>query len=274
MTVDRVSYSTLSDWQYCTNYFKLSHIDGLKPYESTVWTAYGGLVHKYVQNVLQDIIDVEYAQTRFVRTWDKFCGMYRKDIAKQLKPDVDPKTFSIAGFNILKDIKSAMKKQFGNYKILHIEERLELPSGDKWPQKFKGFIDIVIELENGSIILADFKSCKSGYLFNKYRDKYKDYQLTLYKHFLAIKYGIDPDKIETWFILLERNHKSKTPIQFVRVTSGKKKVKNAVAWLNKALNSINKNIWIKNRMNCRKFCGSNPYEDDHACKFLGTEYCK
>ena len=87
------------------------------------------------------------------------------------------------------------------------------------------------------------------------------YQLTLYKHFYAQKYNIDPKNIETHFALLKRTAK-KDRVEFFRVTSGPRKTENAITLLKKALYNIHKKNYIKNRLAC------------NGCEFYQTEYCK
>lgn len=269
MTIKTISYSSLCDWQYCTHYYKLCHVQGLKSYENTIWTSYGGLIHKYVQSVLQNEIEPSRASERFEKVWNRYCSMFKEQLKGQVKENVDPASFSVSAKQILLTIKNKFKKEFGdNYEILFIEKRLQLPSGEKWPQEFKGFIDIGVKKENGDIIIIDLKTCNSAYMFNKFKDKFKDYQLTLYKNFYCTSCNVDPKKVQTYFVLLERNEKSKKPIAFVKISSGPRKIKNALVWLNKALNAINKNIWIKNRSNCHK------YGEEYKCQFYKTEHCK
>ena len=265
--VNTISFSALSNWQYCTYYHKLVNIEKLKPFESNVYTHWGTLVHKYLQVVLLGEMDPLDAAEKLKRTWEVFCHIFKEKEAEK---------WAIRGARAVFEIKSMFQKEFGNYKVLQVEERLSVPvpEGEKYPQRFKGFIDIVIELEDGRVVIIDFKTCKSLYLFNKFRNKYKDYQLTLYKHFYIEKYEIQDltKTIETYFVTIERTGSSKKPIGFVRVTSGPKKVENALRWLINALDAINNSVFLKNRMSCHKY--SNPgVNDDRTCVFFKTKHC-
>jgi len=86
------------------------------------------------------------------------------------------------------------------------------------------------------------------------------YQLTLYKHFFAKKYDIDPKDIETYFALLKRTAK-KDQVEIFRVTSGPKKTNNALNLLHQAVYNIDKKNFIKNRLSCR------------GCELYKTKYC-
>jgi hypothetical protein len=284
-SVKVISYSALSNFQHCPWYYKLVNIERLAPFQNTVYTHWGTLIHKYIQLALQwsfgeapnlapdtvyerhpemgDRWAMDYA-FELSKRWLRFCSLYKQD--EKVKGWHKP------GFKAITDVNKSFTEQFGKFKVLKIEERLSLPSGEPFPQQFKGFIDIVLETEDGKIIIIDFKTCDNTWKFNKYRDKYKDYQLTLYKHFYCLKHNVDPKNVETYFVTLERSERSKKPLQFVRVTSGPKKVKNALGWLQRALKHINKSFYLKNRIACHKF--SKPGLDEtHACVFYGTEHC-
>ena len=87
------------------------------------------------------------------------------------------------------------------------------------------------------------------------------HQLTLYKHFFGTIKGLDLKDIETHFALLKRTAK-KDNVELFRVTSGPKKVSNALKVLNTTVYNIENNRFPKNRLNCTK------------CEFNGTEDCK
>lgn len=256
-----ISYSALNDWHYCPYFYLLADIKRLKPWKNSADTIFGTYIHSAVQDVLSDIKTVEEATKVFNRKWKKLCGLYKKFL------DDEDIAFGLSAPQIIANIKPALTAEFGKFTVLKVEEKLALPAGEKWPQKFKGYIDIVLQLENGKIVIVDFKTAGSSFFFAKYQDKYKDYQLTLYKHFYCKKNGTNPDDIETYFVVLEKNHKSKKPITTIRVTSGDVKVENALKWLEFALSAINRKVFIKNRSNCLKF------GEAHPCVFYKTTHC-
>lgn len=256
-----ISYSALSNWDTCTFYYLLVDIHRLKPWTNSPDTIFGTYIHKAVQDVLSDVMSAEDALKLFNRKWKKFSGIFKKNLSQE---DIDA---GLSAEKIILNIRARLTEEFGKFKVLSIEERLSLDVGT-WPQKFKGFIDTVLQLEDGIYVIIDFKTSGSAFFFTKYKDTIKDYQLSLYKHFYGIKHAIPPDKIETYFIVLEKNLKSKTPIVPIRVTSGPIKLKNAVKWLETALSAINRKKFYRNRLSCLKF------GEGHPCAFYGTEYCK
>ena len=109
-------------------------------------------------------------------------------------------------------------------------------------------------------MLIDWKTCSWGWDARKKNDKLIVYQLIFYKHYLALKYDIDPDNVETYFALLKRTAK-KNRVEIFKVTSGKKRTENALKMLKNALYYINRKFTIKNRLSCR------------YCDFYKTEHC-
>ena len=266
--VNTISFSAMSNWQYCPHYYRLVNIEKLKPFENTVFTHWGRLIHKYLQEVLLENIKPLEGAEKLKKTWVRFCRLH--------KQKAEIASWANSGSRAVLHIQNDFKSEFGNYKVLKVEERLTqpIPEAEKFPQRFKGFIDIVLELEDGRIIIADFKSCSSNFIFNKYRDKYKDYQLTLYKYFWGEKHDFQEfsKNIETYFVTIEREGSSKKPTSFVRVTSGPKKVENALEWLSVALSCINDQRLLKKRMSCHKY--SKPgVDDDRTCVFYKTKHC-
>lgn len=265
--IKSISFSALSDFQHCPYYYKLVNVDKLRTFTKNVWTYHGGLSHKYIQEVLLGNLTIEEASAKFTRIWSTFCKIYKKPLMEQFDEKNFPLGWCKPSTLAFSTIQEKLKKEFGEYEILKIEEYFALPYKD-WSQEFRGFIDIVLKTEHDKVVIADFKNCNSAYMFNKYKDKYKDYQLTLYKYFFCKKYDLDQGDVETYFIPLERATKAKDPASLVKVSSGTKKVNNALEWLERALSAINKGLWLKNRMSCHK------YGDCHTCVFYNTEHCK
>jgi ATP-dependent helicase/DNAse subunit B len=222
--IKTISFSSLQDYKFCPYFYNLSHVQKLKPFISNVWTHYGTILHRSVQAVLMNKVEPNVAAKRFDRFWTKFCGLYKKQIVEQVKENVVPVDFKIPAIAVILSIRQSFLSEFGPHEVLSSEEWLRSKC-DPYFQSFVGCIDLVVKLQNGKIIIADFKSCDSSFMFNKFMDCWKSYQLTLYAHFYSLKHNIDPKNIETYFVTLERNSKSKKPLQFSRITCGPKKSK-------------------------------------------------
>lgn len=249
-----ISFSSRSNFELCSRYYLLVDILKLKPWSNSPDTIFGTYIHSAVQDVISDKITTDSASSLFRRKWKIFSKIYKNFL------DADDLAIVPAAEKIIKQIKSTLEKEFGKFKVLAIEERLDC-FVENYPQRFKGFIDAVLELEDGRIIILDFKTSDSAFLFTKFKDTFKDYQLSLYKYFYCNKYNINPDLVETYFVVLEKNLNSKTPIVPIRITSGKIKINNALKWLHFALSAINRKIFVKNFNSCLKF------GEKHPCVF-------
>jgi hypothetical protein len=82
---------------------------------------------------------------------------------------------------------------------------------------------------------------------------------------------VDPKEVETYFVTIERNPKTKKPIGIFKVSSGARKVNNALKWVNNALDNINKERFIKNKSACNKY--SVEPGGKNTCVFYKTKFC-
>ena len=163
------------------------------------------------------------------------------------------------GLKLLPHIMPALENHFGKYKVYSTEEKLFEDISFK-DYKFKGYVDLVLKTEDGKYHVIDWKTCSWGWNQRKKNDKMVTYQLTYYKHFFAKKHNIQPEDIETYFILLKRTAK-KDNVEVFKTTSGQKKTENALNFLTKALYNINSENYFKTRLSCG------------YCEFKKTKYC-
>lgn len=256
--IEKISYSSLVDFSYCGKYYENVHLKKLKTFKGSIDTHFGTLLHEYVQKVLLNKLEVSYAAKRFQEIWDRYCKWHRIDDKY--------KAWARVGEKIIQYIKGFLLSKFGKYTVKAVEYKIkhQLP---EFSQYFKGFIDLVLELENGNIEIVDIKTAGSSFFFNKYRDKIKDYQITLYKKFYSELEKVELDKINTSFLVFEKNVESKTPIVLIPVGSGEVKISNAEDWLKSSLININKNRFIKNFSSCLKF------GEKYPCEFYNSVHC-
>ena len=163
---------------------------------------------------------------------------------------------------ICEHIIPAVKEYFNDYDVVSVEEPLfeSITEFESDGTKFKGFIDLVLKTSDGKYHIIDWKSCSWGWDSKRKSDAMTTYQLTLYKRYYAVKFGIDEENIETHFALLKRTAKTEK-VELFRVTSGERKTKNALKLLEKAVKNINKENFFKNRTSCNR------------CDFKNTIHC-
>ena len=249
----KISFSELKAWWDCPFRRKLLYEDRIREFSSSIHTCFGTAVHNVAEGLLTNKVSSPLPE------------LLKEEFQKELKKnnveveEEDFNTFYDQGKILVDKILPFMKKEFKNYSTINAEEKLYEKIEDS-DYKFKGFIDLIIKTEDGKYHIIDWKTTSWGWDSRKKTDPKINYQLTLYKHFYAKKYNIDPKDIETYFVLMKRTV-NKNHLELLRVTSGDKKTKNALNILHKALYNIEKDFHIKNKLSCR------------FCEFKKTEYC-
>jgi transposase len=256
MSNGHISFSELKNWRECPYKHKLTYLDRISIFEGNEYTAFGTAVHSVCEKlVCEDSLSTNQAELLFEQE-------FTNEINKLLDLELNQKLISDMekqAKQIIPKILTELKKSFTEYEVHSTECKLFEPIEDR-DTKFKGFVDLALKLPNDKYIILDWKTCSWGWDSRKKNDKMITYQLTLYKHFFAKKYNIDPKNIETYFALLKRTAK-KNNVEIFRVTSGPKKTKNALKMLKHALHNIERKNYIKNRLSCNR------------CEFHKTEYC-
>ena len=249
-----ISYSELRDWKFCSNYHKLTRVDGIAGFTGNEYTAFGTSMHSVCdKKMLNEQFD---EQAYFLSEFEKNISELDEDL--EIKPRLI-EDMRAAGTRIIPHIMPAVKERFGNYEVVSTEEKLMVPI-EGTDYNFKGFVDLVIKTQDGRYHVIDWKTCSWGWDMRKRSDPMVTYQLTLYKKFFAQKHNIDPSKIDTHFILLKRTAK-KNFVELVDVSSGERKTNNAISLLMLAIKNISTKKIIKNKLSCSK------------CQFYKTEYC-
>ena len=242
--MSHISYSELKNWNTCAFYHKLVNIDKLKGFKGNEFTAFGTAIHTVCEKkLLRETVSDDLFVRELQKNIADLDGVV--EIDKRLVVDMMGQ-----GKRIVPEIDDALDDYFDKYEVVSTEESLMVPI-EGFDRNFKGFIDAVIKTSDGKYHIMDWKSCSWGWDAKRRSEPMTTYQLTLYKHFYAIKHGIDPKQIETHFALLKRTAK-KNRVEIFRVTSGPRKTENAIGLLHRALHNIIKRNYIKNRLSCRR----------------------
>ena len=251
-----ISYSELKNWDFCPFYHKLTYVDKIKIFEGNVYTAFGTALHETCEKLaLDESVNYESIfNDSFKKEIEKL-----KDIPEEHKPLLTE--MKTQGLELASIVLYALKVKFPGYKVISSEEQIMTPIDDLDVEyNFKGFLDLVLQTPDGKYHIIDWKSCSWGWDIERKTDKITTYQLTYYKNFFCKKHNIDPTMVETYFGLLKRTAK-KNKIEIFRVSSGPRKIKNALNILNKAVYNINKKNYPKNLLKCEK------------CEFNKSKWC-
>lgn len=254
-----ISFSQLKNWNKCAFYHKLVSIDKVDgAFSGNIYTAFGSALHETIENHLENKISDGELKRFFSESFNKERGLLKESIE-----DSHYTQFESQGKSLVGKYKAKLDSYFGeDYEIVKCEEEIfeDITEYDGTPFKFKGFIDLVVK-KGDTYHILDWKTCSWGWDAKKKSDKMIVYQLIFYKHYYALKHGIDPKKIECHFGLLKRTAKSKE-VEIFQVTSGKRRTENAMSLLVQALHNIDNKVYFKNRLSCK------------GCEFYRTEYCK
>jgi len=240
-----ISFSELKNWQFCPHYHKLVHIDKLDGFTGNIHTAFGSALHEVCEKIALNKLKLSEAPDFFEKNFKKELDSLDKDDYL-----IDEAEMLKQGRKLAKLALPALKKKFGKFKVVSAEELLYEPI-EQSNLKFKGYIDLVIRTEEGKTIILDWKTCGWGWDAKKKSDPMVFYQLILYKHYFCKKHNVNPSDTEVYFGLLKRTAK-KDEVEFLRMTSGKRRTKNALDFKKKALYNIEKENYFKNRLNCQK----------------------
>lgn len=254
----RISYSELVLHSTCGFRHKLAYIQRIKISGPNIFSAFGQALHKALELHLFDPPEVKFQE------FDKEFQNLIAEIRSNEDPvdDLQVEEFREQGKKILDVVLDEMKKQFGNFQVIGSEQLLEhrIEEFTLDEMYFKGFVDLIIKDDQDVVHVIDFKTTSFGWLSRKKSDPIVVRQLVLYKHFFSKITNIPLDQIQTHFVLCKRTVK-KDHIEVVTVTSGNKRIENAIKWMVDACTNIYKLNFIKNRFSCG------------MCEFKGTVYC-
>lgn len=263
MVKNHISYSELKDYVKCPYYHKLKHIDNVECWEDNLFACFGTAIHAVAEQKIRqedqsnckDLFEIEFLKV--LKTTKK------KNPAFEIDADF-LEELRAQGRILAPLIIPALREHFGEFEVLSTEEEFyESIKGLKLFREYnyKGFIDLVIHVKkDNKIIILDYKTTTAGWWGRDRSDKMRLYQLIYYKHFYSEKYKVDLEDIETYFYLLKRVVK-KDHCELYKITSGKKRIDNALFLLEKTVNNILIGKSWKNRKSCDK------------CPFNDTKFC-
>ena len=243
-----ISYSELKNWTECTWRHKLLYVERVESFQGNEHTSYGTAVHETIENMLlHDIADpYEYFNNKFTEELNSAGIPSDTELASTMRQQV------LGTFEL---VRPALDEYFSSkqgWSLVAVEQSLNEPITESkvGGYDFKGFIDLVLKDGQGHYHIIDWKTCTWGWNARKKNDILFTRQLVLYKYYYAKMLDISPRAISTHFGLLKRTAK-KNKVELFRVTSGERKTKNSLDFLDKALYNITNKRYFKNRLSCK-----------------------
>jgi hypothetical protein len=271
LTIEHISFSAWRDWLFCPYKFKLTRIDKIRSFEGNEYSTFGTAVHDTSEQLV--LLEQKNKDNQGIKDDDEFDAskFFEKRFKEELSSLPEEKRRSIPtetisemkkqGNDLVDLILPSLKEYFGEYELFSAEYEIRQQVDGNPNFDFYGFVDLIVKTPDGKHHIIDWKTCSWGWDMQKRTSKEYTYQLTFYKHFLSKQLNLDPKKIETHFGLLKRTAK-KDKVEIFRVTSGEKKVSNALNILDKCVKNVEKSNFVKNKLACTK------------CEFNKTVYCQ
>ncbi len=258
-----ISYSEFVDWNDCSWRHKLKHINKIDLDKPSEHTAFGGIIHDAIEQFLIGAAPLDPEVTA-VKVREELGAI------PTFKEDVE--TWVAAIKPIFDELPGFLSENFPNYSVVDAEHQLMEALAKKKDRYFKGFIDIILKYDyvdkrkkepvvEQRYIVADWKTTSWGWTGDKKRDPIKQMQLVLYKHFWATKAGIPIEQVKCAWVLLKRTGKPGEHIEMVPVSVGEKAIEKGLDSVYRMVNSVEKQVFTKNRNSCR-FC---PYHNTEHC---------
>lgn len=264
MELSHVSFSEIHLYSKCQFWHHIEYtLENKQP--DSIHLLFGSSVHAAIDKTLKTEFKFSWiSMGKQIYSWIKKNPIYKfiNKEGKLVEQELDPKEWTKQSFKIYHEIFNWLNNKFPNYKLIDSEMELYEPISEIQDFNFKGFIDLVIQDEQGNYHIVDFKTCSWGWDRDKRSDTKKQYQISLYKKFFCQKLNIDPKKVETHFILLKRTPAvNSSAVELLTISSGPKKLQNANEWLIKQTKGIKLGLKLKNRVSC-KYC---PWNHTSLC---------
>jgi hypothetical protein len=239
-----ISYSQFSLFHDCPKRWSLHYKEGHKVFNSSIHTVFGTALHEVLQHYLDIMYEKSGAEADRINTSELFQDTLREEYKKQYKANknqhfsnpVELRQFYDEGIEIIRDFSKNRSKHFTKrgWWLVGCEIPVQLnPDKDRPNVIYKGFLDVVMYHEpTDSFKIIDIKTSRSGWFKKEKSDELKQFQLILYKKYLAEIFNIDPKKISIEYFIVKRQlYESEDyvirRIQNFAPPSGKTKMKRA-----------------------------------------------
>jgi hypothetical protein len=248
-----VSFSELSMWVKCTHKHFLRHIKKIDLDKASPALSIGTAQHNAIERAMPEgkIEEaISHSQDLVTADWELNSEFEEQRKLEAVKEALASITREFSGF---------LTENVGPWTRKFNEVELFEPVQDS-QFYFKGFIDLVIEYDNGRILVIDMKTCQKPWSTYKKNDDVTQMQLTLYRYFYAQKFSVPQDNIDVAFVTL--NIAEKKCSELIKVVVSEEMTAKALKSLRTFYKSVSRGIHLKNRTSCA-WC---PYKLTENCK--------
>lgn len=272
---EHVSYSEIKVWKECGWRHKLVYVDKIQTFEESPHLHYGTIIHDACEHYLKTKeLKLDEMKQSLIEAWEKH-GFDSEDYIILQTNRAKLQGWEYKHSKIEEWLKFAevsitavplfLDETFPDWELVSAEEQL-YENIEDMQTKFKGYIDCIIKVpykDTYKYWILDWKTASSkGWMLEKQRDFLMQTQLFLYKSFWGNKNNIKLSDINCAFILLKKVNKVEKACQLIKVSSGPVTLEKSIKLVKNMINSVNKNLFLKNRESCK------------FCEFKNSMYCK
>jgi RecB family exonuclease len=197
----KLSHTAANMYDNCSLCYRLHYLKGIRPKKVKSYFLFGGVIDKALNKLLLTG-SMKEANEELYKEWVKASGENEIEYSKSdLEPEMD-------GWNSLYKKAEILIEAYYNQvfpkvkKVLAIQEAVSLknPDGDE----ITGFLDLIVEWEDGKVYLLDHKTSSAKYAANSAKESP---QLALYHYIAKDKYKLDG----VGYIVLPKKIRKKEP---------------------------------------------------------------
>jgi hypothetical protein len=212
----RISYSQWSVFETCPQRWKLTYIDKLDTFTSSIDTCFGTAFHETIQEYLTtmythsvkraDSVDFRAVLTSKLKT--EYSAAVQENGGQHFSNATQLGEYLEDGVAILEWFSKRRKQYFStkDWQLVGIEiELCTQASQSNTSVYWHGFIDIVLRhVPTNTFTIIDVKTSRAGWNKHQKADSLKAAQLVAYKNYFSTQFGVPKDNINVEFFIVKR----------------------------------------------------------------------
>jgi hypothetical protein len=212
----RISYSQWSVFETCPQRWKLTYIDKLDTFTSSIDTCFGTAFHETMQEYLTtmyndsvkkaELIDFRAVLTSKLKT--EYSTAVQGNAGVHFSNAAQLGEYLEDGVAILDWFRKRRKQYFStkDWQLVGIEIELCTPASKSNNSVYwHGFIDIVLRhVPTNTFTVIDIKTSRAGWNKHQKADPVKTAQLVAYKNYFSEQFGVSKDNIDVEFFIVKR----------------------------------------------------------------------
>ena len=212
----RISYSQWSVFETCPQRWKLTYIDKLDTFTSSIDTCFGTAFHETLQEYLTtmyndsvkkaELIDFRAVLTSKLKT--EYSTAVQDNAGEHFSNAAQLGEYLEDGVAILEWFRKRRKQYFStkDWQLVGIEIELCTPASKSNNSVYwHGFIDVVLRhVPTNTFTVIDIKTSRAGWNKHQKADPVKTAQLVAYKNYFSEQFGVSKDNINVEFFIVKR----------------------------------------------------------------------